>query len=107
MVNKGIQHVHLNQEAMSILRGFDSWQRSKWVFPSENPATPLDVRNFYNRVWLPALAWDKRIARPIRRAMLNTAGGHARKFWPNLLFFHVCWLRQIPMIGAGVWCAFT
>ena len=52
----GIQHVHLNQEAMSILRGFDSWQRSKWVFPSENPATPLDVRNFYNRVWLHALA---------------------------------------------------
>ena len=24
--------------------------------PSENPATALDVRNFYNRVWLPALA---------------------------------------------------
>jgi len=52
----GVQHVHLNEEAMSILRGFDSWQRSKWVFPSENPATALDVRNFYNRVWLPALA---------------------------------------------------
>jgi hypothetical protein len=52
----GIQHVHLNQEALSILRGFDSWQRSKWVFPSENPATPLGVRNFYNRMWLPALA---------------------------------------------------
>lgn len=52
----GVQYVHLNEEAMTILRGFDSWQRSKWVFPSENPATALDVRNFYNRVWLPALA---------------------------------------------------
>ena len=52
----GVQHAHLNEEATTILRGFDSWQRSKWVFPSENPATALDVRNFYNRVWLPALA---------------------------------------------------
>lgn len=52
----GVQYVHLNEEATTLLRGFDSWQRSKWVFPSENPATALDVRNFYNRVWLPALA---------------------------------------------------
>lgn len=52
----GVQYVHLNEEAKTLLRGFDSWQRSKWVFPSENPATALDVRNFYNRVWLPALA---------------------------------------------------
>ena len=52
----GVQYVHLNEEATTILRGFNSWQLSKWVFPSENPATPLDVRNFYNRVWLPALA---------------------------------------------------
>ena len=52
----GVQYAPLNEEAKSILRGFDSWQRSKWVFPSENPATPLDARNFYNRVWLPALA---------------------------------------------------
>lgn len=51
----GVQYAHLNEEARVILRSFDSWQRSKWVFPSENPATPLDVRNFYNRVWLPAL----------------------------------------------------
>lgn len=51
-----VQYVHLNGEATTLLRGFDSWQRSKWVFPSENPATALDVRNFYNRVWLPALA---------------------------------------------------
>ena len=51
----GVQYVHLNEEATTFLRGMDSWQRSKWVFPSENPATSLDVRNFYNRVWLPAL----------------------------------------------------
>jgi integrase len=52
----GVQYAPLNEEATTILRGFDSWQRSKWVFPSENPATALDVRNFYNRVWLPALS---------------------------------------------------
>ncbi|MBX3326874.1 MAG: site-specific integrase [Nitrospira sp.] len=52
----GVQYVHLNEEAKSILRGFDSWQQSKWVFPSENPATPLDARNFYNRVWVPIVA---------------------------------------------------
>jgi integrase len=52
----GVQYAPLNEEARTILGGFDSWQRSKWVFPSENPATALDVRNFYNRVWLPALA---------------------------------------------------
>jgi integrase len=51
----GVQYVHLNDEAKTILRGFDSWQRSKWVFPSENPATPLDPRNFYARVWMPAV----------------------------------------------------
>ena len=52
----GVQYAPLNEEAMAILRGLDSWQCSKWVFPSESPATALDVRNFYNRVWLPALA---------------------------------------------------
>ena len=51
----GVQYVHLNEEATTILRGLDSWQRSKWVFPSENPATPLDARNFYRRVWGPAV----------------------------------------------------
>jgi integrase len=51
----GVQYVHLNEEATTILRGLDSWQRSKWVIPSENPATPLDARNFYNRVWGPAV----------------------------------------------------
>ena len=51
----GVQYVHLNEEAKAILRGLDSWQRSKWVFPSENPATSLDIRNFYGRIWVPAV----------------------------------------------------
>lgn len=51
----GVQYVHLNEEAEAILRGFDSWHRSKWVFPSENPATSLDIRNFYGRIWVLAV----------------------------------------------------
>lgn len=51
----GVQYVHLNGEAKAILRGLDSWQRSVWVFPSENPKTHGDPRNFYRRVWLPAM----------------------------------------------------
>ena len=42
----GVQYAPLNEGAKAILRAFDSWQRSKWIFPSENPATSLDVRNF-------------------------------------------------------------
>ena len=51
----GVQYVHLNDEARAILRNLDSWQRSVWVFPSENPARPIDGRNFYGRVWMPAV----------------------------------------------------
>jgi site-specific recombinase XerD len=50
-----VQYVHLNEEAKAILRGFNSWQRSTWVFPSENPATGLDQRNFYMRIFVPAV----------------------------------------------------
>ena len=49
------QYAHLSTEATDILRTFDSWQRSKWVFPSENPATSLDTRNFFKRTWAPAV----------------------------------------------------
>lgn len=61
-----VQFIHLSQEAAAILRSFDSWQRSKWVFPSENPAAPVDTANFYHRVWLPA----------IRRAGIDHARWH-------------------------------
>jgi len=44
-----VQYVYLNEEAKLILRGLDSWQRSVWVFPSENPATHLDPDNFMDR----------------------------------------------------------
>jgi len=50
-----VQYVHLNNEATGILRGLDSWQRSVWVFPSQNPATHLDPRHFYARVFQPAV----------------------------------------------------
>ena len=51
----GVQYAHLNDEAISILRSLNSWQRSKWVFPSKNPATPMDARNFYHYVWVPTV----------------------------------------------------
>ncbi|MEX5215302.1 MAG: site-specific integrase [Nitrospiraceae bacterium] len=51
-----VQHVYLSDEAAAILRGLDSWSRSKWVFPSiENPASHYDARNFFGRVWVPAV----------------------------------------------------
>ncbi len=49
-----VQYVHLSEEAKTILRGLESWSRSRWVFPSEG-AGPLDARNFYHRVWIPAV----------------------------------------------------
>lgn len=51
----GVQYVPLNEEAKLILRGFTSWERSKWVFPSRNSARSLDTSNFYNRVYAPAV----------------------------------------------------
>ncbi len=50
-----VQYVHLNKEAVAILRGIESWKRSVWVFPSKNPAQHLDTDNFYGRVYLPAV----------------------------------------------------
>ncbi len=50
-----VQYQQLSAEALGILRAFDSWQRSKWVFPSENLAVPIDARNLYHRVWIPAV----------------------------------------------------
>ena len=50
-----VQYGHLNEEAIEILRGMDSWKRSVWVFPSTNPAQHLDTDTFYGRVYLPAV----------------------------------------------------
>jgi site-specific recombinase XerD len=49
------QYVLLNEEAKGILKTFSSWKDSKWVFPSKTKGTHLDPKNFYNRVYLPAL----------------------------------------------------
>lgn len=50
-----VQYVPLTEEGITILRASDSWQRSKWVFPSQNPQTHVNVDNFYGRLYLPAV----------------------------------------------------
>jgi integrase len=50
-----VQYVPLNEEAKALLRGMNTWLCSPWVFPSQNPATHLDARHFYSRVWIPAV----------------------------------------------------
>ena len=54
-----VQYVHLNDEAQSILRSFDSWERSIWVFPSQKRGSHLDSYNFYGRVFRPAVKRSK------------------------------------------------
>ncbi|MHB8482076.1 MAG: tyrosine-type recombinase/integrase [Nitrospiria bacterium] len=49
------RHVPLNDKVVEILKGLNSWLISPWVFPSKNPASPIDGQNFYNRVFIPAL----------------------------------------------------
>ncbi len=80
----GVQYVHLNDEATAILGGLTSREKSDWVFPSENPKTHLDGRNFYRRVWLPtvtklgieAVTWhDLRHTYASRLAMAGQAEG--------------------------------
>ena len=51
----GARYVHLNAEAVKLLRGISSWMTSQWVFPSENPGSHLDPRHFYARIFLPAV----------------------------------------------------
>jgi len=60
-----VQYIPLSEEAKKILRGMhaiaeaeaiaDPRKRSEWVFPSENRATAMDARNFYIRIYLPAV----------------------------------------------------
>ena len=49
------RHVPLNDKALEILKGLNSWLTSPWVFPSQNPSTPIDDHNFYRRIFVPAL----------------------------------------------------
>ena len=49
------QLVYMNQEAIDILKGFTSWKDSRWVFPSQTKGTHLNPKNFYHRVYVPAL----------------------------------------------------
>lgn len=51
----GVQYVRLNEEAKMLLQGFIPGNKSVWVFPSENPDTHADPRNFYRRVYLPTV----------------------------------------------------
>jgi len=60
------QYVLLNEEAKDILKTFTSWKDSKWVFPSKTKGTHLDPKNFYHRVYVPAL----------RRANLKNVDWH-------------------------------
>ncbi len=50
-----VQYMHINHEAQVILRSLDSWQRSVWVFPSDNPRTHMQPLNFYHRHYIPAV----------------------------------------------------
>ena len=50
-----VQHARLSEEAKGLLRELNSWQFSVWVFPSKNPATHVNPRNFYKRVYLPTM----------------------------------------------------
>jgi integrase len=51
----GVQYVRLNEEARALLQSLVPGNKSVWVFPSENPATHADPRNFYRRYYLPAV----------------------------------------------------
>ncbi len=72
----GVQYVRLNQEGRAILQSLNERaakvqavaeaqaianqttggeKRSPWVFPSENPDSHVDPRNFYRRVYLPTV----------------------------------------------------
>lgn len=50
-----VQYVLLNDEAKRLLQGLTVGNGSVWVFPSESPDTFLDPRNFYDRIWIPAV----------------------------------------------------
>ena len=49
------RHVPMNDTVREILRNLPSRLKSEWVFPSVTDESPLDARNYVNRVFLPAL----------------------------------------------------
>ncbi len=56
----GVQYAYLNEEAQSILRTLQITHMNqggygRWVFPSKNPTTHWDQRNFSARVFVPAV----------------------------------------------------
>ena len=67
-----VQYAHLNKEAKDILRTRQIQQMNRnvgspWVYPSDTLATPLDQRNFYARIFHPAVV----------KANLDGLGWHA------------------------------
>lgn len=48
--------IRLNEEAKALLQSLIPGNKSVWVFPSENPATHADPRNFYRRHYLPTVS---------------------------------------------------
>ena len=55
-----VQYVRLNEEAKEILRTRQIQQMNRhiaspFVYPSETLASPLDQRNFYARIFRPAV----------------------------------------------------
>jgi len=51
----GVQYVHLNDEAKGIIEALKEGNKSVWISPSANPESHVDPRNFYRRVYLPAV----------------------------------------------------
>jgi len=56
----GVQYVRLNTEAQAILRHRQTQQLNTggcgvWVYPSANPETHFDQRNFTSRIFIPAV----------------------------------------------------
>ncbi len=83
----GVQYVHLNEEAKGIIEALKQDNMSVWLFPSRNPHTHMNPRNFYNRIWIPArktagVEWCKwhhlRHTFGSRLAMSGQSGGGPR-----------------------------
>jgi hypothetical protein len=51
----GVQYVRQNEEAERLLQSLIPGNKSMCVFPSQNPATHADPRNFYRRHYQPTV----------------------------------------------------